>query len=331
MLWQNSARLSHHVRHRVDVDGLILVMDEAADVAEFQNHVGAELALDCQVPGVHSVGPEMRIERLPRSRCRSIDAGKIRLRKSRSRCSDWGGGAIDPDAEGISGGRVRRTASAVSEDLSALYGLNKPGAQQGNENQVHAVQTAIDAAIAGANDGTILAKDAAHEAAGVEVRIPSQSDSRAERAVKRIVGILLMVSRIPNESETDWWIIDLPLQGVALALCNVGSNVDLLIARVHQFDLLPLLFCRRHLKGPAKAVGKRDTRLHVPAIAKVHVVIGNGAFVEGWCERGIEGQVGSRARVGNLRVGDYARYGSEVARGCGALRITGRRHTGEVD
>src|SRR5215470_1637700 len=255
-------------------------MDDAANGAEFQNHVGAELALERQVKGVHSVGPEMRIERRARSCWHSIDAGKIRLRKSRSRCSDWGGGAIDPDAEGISRGRVRRTTSAVSEDLSALYGLNKPGAQQGNENQVHAVQTAIDPVVAAANNGTILAKDPAHEAAGVEARIPSQSDSRAERAVKRIVGILLMVTRIPNESETDWWIIDLPLQGVALALCNVGSNVDLLIARVHQFDLLPLLFCRRHLKGPAKAVGKREAWLHVPAIAKVHVVIGNGAFVE---------------------------------------------------
>src|SRR5262249_33831129 len=125
----------------------------------------------------------MRIERFARSRFHSIDAGKIRLRQSCGRLSNWRRAAVHPDAEGISRGRVRRTASAASEDLSALYGLDQPGAQQGNENQVHAVQTAIDPVVAAANNGTILPKDRAQEAAGVEVRIPSHRDARAERAV----------------------------------------------------------------------------------------------------------------------------------------------------
>ncbi len=52
---------SHHVRHRVDVDRLILVSDPPTDVSHFQENPVGQLALDGEVKRIHHVGPEVRV------------------------------------------------------------------------------------------------------------------------------------------------------------------------------------------------------------------------------------------------------------------------------
>ena len=56
----------HHVRHSVQVDGLVLVRDSAPDVAKFQGDPAGQLALDGEVERVNRVGPEIRIQGLGR-------------------------------------------------------------------------------------------------------------------------------------------------------------------------------------------------------------------------------------------------------------------------
>ena len=65
--------LRHHVRHSVDVDRLVFVLNPAADIAHFQRHSTMQLPLNCDVEGVHDVGPEVRIQRLARTGRDAVD------------------------------------------------------------------------------------------------------------------------------------------------------------------------------------------------------------------------------------------------------------------
>src|SRR5579863_387903 len=140
-----------------------------------------------------------------------------------------------------------------------------------------------------------------------------------------------MVAGIAYEGESDLRIVDLPLESVPLPLGEISLNVELLVARVDEFDLLPLRLGGGHLQSPSQAVCQRQGWLDVPAIAKVNVVIGDRALVVCRSKRRVQGKIGTGAGVGDLRVGDYAGYRGEVPRGRAARRITRSRHTRHVD
>ena len=52
----------HHVRNRIEVDGLVFVGDSASDVAELQGNPVGQLALNGEVERIGYVWPEMRIQ-----------------------------------------------------------------------------------------------------------------------------------------------------------------------------------------------------------------------------------------------------------------------------
>src|SRR5260370_3168700 len=78
------ATLGHHVRNGVDVDGLILVSDSPADIAEFHQDFRRNLSLDREIEGVHDVGPEMRVESFTGCCGDVVDTWEIRLWQSRA-------------------------------------------------------------------------------------------------------------------------------------------------------------------------------------------------------------------------------------------------------
>src|ERR1700733_9130608 len=56
------AALRHHVGHSVKVDGLVLVGDSAPDVANLQDDLARQLALNSKVDRINLIGPEIRIQ-----------------------------------------------------------------------------------------------------------------------------------------------------------------------------------------------------------------------------------------------------------------------------
>src|SRR5580693_3689798 len=57
------AALRHHVGHSVKVDGLVLVGDSTADVANLQDDLARQLTLNSQVERINLVRPEVLIQR----------------------------------------------------------------------------------------------------------------------------------------------------------------------------------------------------------------------------------------------------------------------------
>src|SRR5437588_8208815 len=51
----------HHVRHRVDIDGLEIVVIASADIAEFDGRLAIDLPLHCQIELMAQAGPEVRV------------------------------------------------------------------------------------------------------------------------------------------------------------------------------------------------------------------------------------------------------------------------------
>src|SRR5205085_6044918 len=74
--------LGEHVRHGIDVDWLILVIDEASEITNFQRDLAAELALDSQVKRIDHVRSEVRVKTLACS-CGSACASGSAIADSR--------------------------------------------------------------------------------------------------------------------------------------------------------------------------------------------------------------------------------------------------------
>ena len=176
------AAQGHHVRHSVDVDRLIFVGDSPANVAHFQDELVGQLPLDSEVKRIHHVRAEVRIQGFAGGSRDVVDARESRLRKS------WraaGIGALLPSVpmrkalatvrQWTSGDRT----SPVHIVVAALDGLDKSGTKQRHQHEIHAIQTAIDSAIAAADDSLAPAKEFAEESI-VKIRIPSCGKARAE-------------------------------------------------------------------------------------------------------------------------------------------------------
>src|SRR6266478_1803601 len=134
----------------------------------------------------------------------------------------------------------------------------------------------------------------------VEIGVPRGGDARTEGAIKGFVGVLLPGAGVAHQGKTYGRIVHLTVQSSLFALFKVALNVKLLAAGVYQFDLLAALFRRRHFERPAKAVSECEGRLHVPTVAEVDVVVGDGAFVESRCAGWVQRKVETGAGVSDL-------------------------------
>ncbi len=127
--------------------------DSAANVTEFQDKFVAQLPLDGQVKRIHDVGTEIRVQCFASGRRDVIDSREGRLGKSGRGC--WNRSDITISRRcgtrlaTVSGWCLRgpyRSRSYMS--IAALDRLDQSGAQQGDEDEIHAVQTPVDAAVA---------------------------------------------------------------------------------------------------------------------------------------------------------------------------------------
>ncbi len=80
------------------------------------------------------------------------------------------------------------------------------------------------AAIATANDRIFMAKDLARQRITVEVRTPGRGDARAEFAIVRVIGIFQPVGGIAHQGKTDFGVVHLACQRLALASRQIGLN-----------------------------------------------------------------------------------------------------------
>ena len=64
------------------------------------------------------------------------------------------------------------------------------------------------------------------------MRVPGQSDARAESAIERVVGVLAAVPDVADQGKPNCGIEHLALQGSVLALVQVGFGVNRLIGLI---------------------------------------------------------------------------------------------------
>ena len=96
-----------------------------------------------------------------------------------------------------------------------------------------------------------MAKDLAREGIVVEARVPGCGDARAELAIVWIVGILLPIGDIACQGKTDFWVVRLAGQSVALASRQIGPSRNGLVGVVYHYDLFAIRLGGRHLQRPA--------------------------------------------------------------------------------
>src|ERR1700720_4189073 len=112
---------------------------------------------------MHHVGTETRIESLSGSCSHVVDTGDSWLRECCRGRRNWRIVTVDSDAESIGNRGVRWTAKRRRapdghEVLPALNCLDKPRSQERYEDQVNAVQAAINAAVPAADYALVAAK-----------------------------------------------------------------------------------------------------------------------------------------------------------------------------
>src|ERR1035437_1521813 len=190
--------------------------DIASDVADFKQHPRLDFALDAQVEVVGRRRTEARIE----YRCRArrdvpVDAGEEGLREGGGRSRDRRIQTIGSNAERSGRGHAAG-AEALDGHGSGDTGnrLAETDAQQRDQHQADAVQTAIDLAVTAADDGLAVAQQLPEYAVGV-LRIPGQRRARADAAVERIERILVAGARyIGDGGEAEGRVIHRALQRV---------------------------------------------------------------------------------------------------------------------
>src|SRR4029077_13100951 len=86
-----------------------------------------------------------------------------------------------PERGGWSGAAATETGTAGTSTVTP-DSLAEAVSQKGNKHQVHAVVPIVNAGVTAANDSFALAEDTAKDP-GLELRIPSHGNARAETAV----------------------------------------------------------------------------------------------------------------------------------------------------
>ena len=93
-----------------------------------------------------------------------------------------------------------------------------------------------------------------------------------------------------------------------MPLGNVVAYLNGVAALIHQHDLSPLLFDRRHLQVVGQAIGQSKARLQVPGVGEISAVEVNHTLVLGVCSQRQQMEVGSGARVQGLRLLDQTKH-----------------------
>src|SRR5260370_25038345 len=131
-----------HIRHGIDVDQLVLVLNGASDVAHFDHDSLRELPLDGEVDRVGAILLEFRIEQRAVARGgTTIDAGEVRLRKSRRQRQYGCAQAVGADTEnsvGIDAALPGALAGPARSD--ALHNLSDSDSVGGNSGHPDALR-----------------------------------------------------------------------------------------------------------------------------------------------------------------------------------------------
>src|SRR5260221_572292 len=168
----------HHIRNSIDINRLIFVGDSAPDVTNLEKKLVGQLTLNREIERIDHVGAELHVKGLSRASRDVVYAGKGRLRKGGRSRRNWRIVAIDSHAEcigkrGVRGAANGGRAAHRHEVLAALNCLDQPGTQERYKNQVHTVQTAVNAAITTTDHSLVPAEHLADEAVAM-VRVQSR-------------------------------------------------------------------------------------------------------------------------------------------------------------
>src|SRR6266446_325225 len=141
--------------------------------------------LDVEAEFIRSIRLEIRVEGFARSGGHAVDTGIPRLRevlsRRRQRRDAAPGGTVHADSEDV--GRGGATAGGVVPNdggrprTAARVWLQQTGREERNQKGIDAVDAAIDARVATAENG-------------IGKEVPGGADARADSAVERVIGIL---------------------------------------------------------------------------------------------------------------------------------------------
>ncbi len=157
--------------------------------------------------------------------------------------------------------------------------------------------------------------------------IPGDREARAESAVERIVGVLLAGADVVDGGEAQGRIVYRTGERRFDALRHVIGRIHLGAVLIHHRYLLGVIFVRRHFELIAETVGEGHARLDVPGIREVGVVVRNHAVRHGAGTDRSEREVGTGARVDQLRLAHHTHYVGVI--GIEVTRLAGR-HAGRV-
>ena len=149
-----------HEWHRAQVDGLILVAENPADVADLQYDLWRQFPLDGQRELIGPRGFEVWIELGCVACLGGDDTAEVRLGQGGLGCLKRSGEPIRAYTESICRVDVPCSrAGSIHSRSGTCDRLQRTRSQQWNENQIHAVQSAVDAAPSTADHGVATAKD----------------------------------------------------------------------------------------------------------------------------------------------------------------------------
>src|SRR5580700_11182205 len=160
----------------------------------------------------------MRIQCLAGTALRGIDPCEERLWQRYAGCQVRGSlqrrdqavfSCPNPESSRRVGRYGTRRAQTCSQVVGALHGLDGSDAEQWYQRLIHAVQAAVDAAIAATDDRIFMAEDSARHGISVEVRAPGHGDTRTEFAVVRVIHPTRPVSNVMHQGKAERGIVDL--------------------------------------------------------------------------------------------------------------------------
>ena len=130
--------------------------------------------------------------------------------------------------------------SSGAADAGAGDGLQEARRQQRYQQQVDAVEAAEDAAVAGADDGLVLADEFAHQSAAGTLGFQATETRGLNAAVEGIVRILAAAGNVVDGGEAERGLIDLSGESGLLRWARKSSSADGLPSVLTSETCLPL-------------------------------------------------------------------------------------------
>src|SRR6266478_903292 len=196
-----------HEWHGAQVDGLVLVAENPADVADLQHDLWRQFPLDGQSELIGPRGFEVWIELGCVARLGGDNTAEVRLGQGGLGCLKRSDEPICAYTESIC--RIDVTcsvANSVHSGSRASDRLQRACSQERNQDQIHSIQPAVDAAPSTADHGVATAKDLPKDPV-TKRGSPGSREVRAKTAVIGIVGVL--PAGISNQFIANLWKINL--------------------------------------------------------------------------------------------------------------------------